>query len=111
MRNKNTAVNLESPAVIAVDPFLAKAEKNPLLAGLHGLEVHVLGVDSAGERRSPIGTVCGTSGLDIFVRAAHASTCAQQNPREGQRLGHVISRGSTAFLLGNSVDCVEKKGY
>ena len=70
MRSKNTAVSLESPAVIAVDPFLAKAEKNRLLAGLHGLEVHVLGVDSAGERRSPIGTVCGTSGLDIFVRAA-----------------------------------------
>jgi len=49
MRHETATINLENPAVIAVDRFLAKAEKNRLLADLHGVEVHILGVDSAGK--------------------------------------------------------------
>jgi hypothetical protein len=49
MRNETAAINLESPSVIAVNRFLAKAEKNRLLADLPGVEVYVLGVDSAGK--------------------------------------------------------------
>jgi len=49
MRHETAAVNLESPVVITADRFLAQSEKNRLLADLHGVEVHVLGVDSAGK--------------------------------------------------------------
>jgi len=71
MRHETAAINLESPTAIAVDRFLAKADKNRLLADLSGVEVYILGVDSA-VRRSAIGTVYRTSGLNTFAESAHA---------------------------------------
>ena len=49
MRQQTPALALESRKAIPVDGLLAKVEQERLLAVLQGVEVYVLGVDSAGK--------------------------------------------------------------
>ena len=49
MRHNTPDLNLETTAEIAVESALAKTERRGLVADLHSVEVHVLGVDNAGK--------------------------------------------------------------
>jgi len=49
MRHETGALDLEGPRVLSADRLLAKVERQGLLAELRGVEIHVLGVDSAGK--------------------------------------------------------------